>query len=215
MDTLLKHVPDQIIPGSPEYYTNLFYQPDSLMDYAVLKIAVNKSYPELVDAYSKTVQRHNESLRGNVFYNSGFDLLMPEAVSLSNSNNLSNTTESKFLDLQVKCEMLHCKLFLQNGATHPIAGMSQQSPFYLYPRSSISKSPLMLANHTGIIDAGYRGNLIAAVRVLGDDVCEVDKHNRLFQICHPSLCPVYVVMVNEYDLSSTTRGAGGFGSTGK
>lgn len=209
MDTLLKHIPDQIVPGSPEYYTNMFYQPDSLMDYAVLKIAVNKSYPDLVQAYSNAIQKHNDSLRGNVFYNSGFDLLMPESLSLE------NTINAKFLDLQVKCEMLHCKLFLQNGATHPIAGMSQQSPFYLYPRSSISKSPLMLANHTGIIDTGYRGNIIAAVRVLGDNVCEVDKHNRLFQICHPSLCPVYVVMVNDSELSSTERGAGGFGSTGR
>ena len=32
------------------------------------------------------------------------------------------------------------------------------------PRSSIAKTPLMLANSVGIIDAGYRGNLIAAVK---------------------------------------------------
>ena len=34
--------------------------------------------------------------------------------------------------------------------------------YYLYPRSSISKTPLILANSVGIIDSGYRGNIKAA-----------------------------------------------------
>ena len=37
--------------------------------------------------------------------------------------------------------------------------------YYLYPRSSISKTPLRLANSVGIIDAGYRGNIMAKVGV--------------------------------------------------
>jgi len=73
---------------------------------------------------------------------------------------------------------------------------------------------LMLANHTGIIDSGYRGNLIAALRLLSDRPYVVDKHTRLLQICHPQLCAVYVVMVDERELSTTARGDGGFGSTG-
>ena len=32
--------------------------------------------------------------------------------------------------------------------------------YYLYPRSSIVKTPLRLANSVGIIDAGYRGNIM-------------------------------------------------------
>lgn len=210
MDILLNHIPPKIVAGSSEHYTNMFYQPESLLDYAVLKLAVNPQNTELVQIYTNAVQKHNDSLRGNVFYNSGFDLFMPKDVEIQ-SNNFS----AVFLDLDVKCEMLHCRLFLQNDASHPIAGMSTQSPFYLYPRSSISKTPLMLANHTGIIDTGYRGNIIAAVRHLGNQSYTVEKGSRLFQLCHPTLCPVYVVMVNESELSSTERGAGGFGSTGK
>ena len=77
----------------------------------------------------------------------------------------------------------------------------------------------MLANHTGIIDAGYRGSLIGAFRWLrGESTSQeayvVEKNTRLVQICHPTLCPIYVVMVDENELSSTERGAGGFGSTG-
>ena len=86
----------------------------------------------------------------------------------------------------------------------------------------MSKTPLMLANHTGIIDAGYRGNLIGAVRWLKDSENNnvnnpeyiLERHTRLLQICHPTLCPVFVYLVEEHDLTTTERGAGGFGSTG-
>ena len=76
----------------------------------------------------------------------------------------------------------------------------------------------MLANHTGIIDYGYRGSLIAALRLLPFDnvnTYTIEKNSRIMQICHPSLCPVFVVECSESDLSSTERGGGGFGSTGK
>ena len=82
------------------------------------------------------------------------------------------------------------------------------------------KTPLMLANHTGIIDSGYRGFVKGAFRhlnsVSNEQPYHVDKHTRLLQICHPSLCPVLVTIVeNESDLSDSSRGEGGFGSTGK
>jgi len=38
--------------------------------------------------------------------------------------------------------------------------------FEVYPRSSISPLPFMLANSAGIIDESYRGELIVAIRVL-------------------------------------------------
>jgi dUTPase len=73
----------------------------------------------------------------------------------------------------------------------------------------------MLANHVGIIDSGYRGNLIGAFRcLLPDKNYIVEQFTRLLQVCHPSLCPIYVVLVEESDLVDTERGAGGFGSTG-
>lgn len=76
----------------------------------------------------------------------------------------------------------------------------------------------MLANHTGIIDSGYRGNLIGAFRALqlpNDNAFTVVKHTRLLQLCHTNLLPIYVVLVEERDLSTSERGDGGFGSTGK
>lgn len=83
--------------------------------------------------------------------------------------------------------------------------------FYMLPRSSISRTPLRLANSVGLIDAGYRGPLIAAV---GGEY-SVSEHERLFQIVTPDLLPWDdVKIVATIPGGPTLRGAGGFGSTG-
>jgi dUTP pyrophosphatase len=93
------------------------------------------------------------------------------------------------------------------------------SCYYLYPRSSIYKTPLRMANETGIIDSGYRGS------IMGMFDCKVGenynnwaakKYDRITQICAPGLIPIIVNIVdNAHELSETTsRGTGGFGSTG-
>lgn len=83
--------------------------------------------------------------------------------------------------------------------------------YYLYPRSSLANTPLMLANSVGIIDAGYRGEIKAAFRnFFGVHV--VSPGTRLVQLCAPGLQPIKVKLVTE--LNTTERGSGGFGSTG-
>lgn len=100
--------------------------------------------------------------------------------------------------------------------------------FYLYPRSSISKTRMRLANSLGIIDAGYRGDLIAAVDTIGlfgstdiwhiwkETLSPIKKYDRYFQVCAPDLSPFLVHIVEtESELGApTARGTGGFGSTG-
>jgi dUTP pyrophosphatase len=96
--------------------------------------------------------------------------------------------------------------------------------FYVHPRSSLSKTPLRLANSTGIIDAGYRGHLIGMLDCLfNDPSCDAkfdyyaEAYTRLLQICGPNLMPIYVKIVNSVEElgPSTSRGDGAFGSTGK
>jgi len=92
-------------------------------------------------------------------------------------------------------------------------------PYLLMPRSSIAKTPLRLCNSVGLIDAGYRGSLVGAFRWLKPDnettTQYIDNENtRLLQICHPSLCPIYVTLSEGDELSTSLRGTGGFGSTG-
>ena len=84
--------------------------------------------------------------------------------------------------------------------------------YYLYPRSSISKTPLRLANSVGIIDNTYRGHIMAKVDNISDAPFTVKRGERLFQLCHPSLLPLHVEFVSAVN-TATSRGAGGFGST--
>ena len=85
--------------------------------------------------------------------------------------------------------------------------------FMLVPRSSISKTPLRMSNSIGIIDSGYRGEIMAAVDNISNEDYMITPGQRLFQIVHPTLYPFNVDVVEE--LSETERGDGGFGSTGK
>ena len=75
-----------------------------------------------------------------------------------------------------------------------------------------ANTPLRLANSVGIIDAGYRGNIIGIVDNLSDEDFVIEQNTRLFQICSPSLSSISFSVVNV--LSDTSRGTGGLGSTG-
>lgn len=82
----------------------------------------------------------------------------------------------------------------------------------LYARSSLSKTPLIMGNHVGIIDYGYRGEIMAAVKNLSSEPYTVESGVRLFQLCLPHRQPFKVEIVEV--LNDTVRGEGGFGSTG-
>jgi deoxyuridine 5'-triphosphate nucleotidohydrolase len=87
------------------------------------------------------------------------------------------------------------------------------SHFYVYPRSSIYKSGLMMANSTGIIDKSYRGELKAPVWSMTGS-SHVQRGDRLFQIVAPDMGWIRHVRLVD-SLSQTSRGDGGFGSTGR
>ena len=70
-----------------------------------------------------------------------------------------------------------------------------------------------MANSIGVIDSGYRGELMVPVDNPTDDDYMIKPGERLFQIILPNLEEFEVEIVDE--LSETERGDGGFGSTGK
>ena len=88
----------------------------------------------------------------------------------------------------------------------------EKRPYLLMPRSSISKTPLRLCNSVGLIDAGYRGEIMAAVDNIKQEDYTIHSGQRLFQIVAMDGSSLSFELVDE--LSSTPRGAGGFGSTG-
>ena len=183
-------------------------------DYAVLKIWIdvadsNGNHPvEDVDAwrelYRTHIEAHNEHVRSGLCHaNSGFDVFFPNDVFVPSIESACST----MIPLNIKATMY--THFGQKKEDCPTA-------FYLMPRSSISKTPLMLANQMGLIDRGYRGTLIAAVRNLlpGNMTYAIEKHTRLFQLVHPCALPILVELVYAPE-EMTARGSGGFGSTGK
>lgn len=179
---------EQLIKSCPDFqrYENI----------AILLISTTNN--ELLKEYKPRIDNHNNSILNNNFADSGFDLLVPDSIIFDKK------IETTFIDFEIKCEMITLNTKTNNY---------NNNAYYMYPRSSLSKTPLMLANHTGIIDSGYRGNLKGAFRSLMIDY-NVVKNTRLLQICHPSLYPIYVIVVNETELSTSERGCGGFGSTG-
>jgi dUTP pyrophosphatase len=85
----------------------------------------------------------------------------------------------------------------------------------VFPRSSVRNTDLLMSNSVGVIDSGYRGEIMvtfnlkksleeAEIYVLGDRIAQL------------VIIPVPVIQYKEVDeLSETQRGIDGHGSTGK
>ncbi len=190
--------------SAPKYSMNMFIMHHSR--------TCDIKHLQIVEMYKDKVYAHNKNVLESEFSDAGFDLFTPYDYSAHlfgyNENRISPTTFCA--KLGVKCAMK------KNHKNAPTG-------YYLYPRSSIAKTPFRLANSVGIIDAGYRGELMAVIDnidYLNNDtkVCihrHIPQYARLFQICSPTLEPFTVHIVNsEEELGNTERGSGGFGSTG-
>jgi dUTP diphosphatase len=82
------------------------------------------------------------------------------------------------------------------------------------PRSGLaSKHGLTLANAPGLIDAGYRGEVVCAVVNLdGSDAVRIAKGDRIAQLVIVAIPEVKSTWAEK--LPPSNRGTGGFGSTG-
>ena len=80
----------------------------------------------------------------------------------------------------------------------------------LFPRSSITKTGLRLANAVGVIDSGYRGEVILKFDKKGDHEYKIgDRVGQLMLTLAPS-----IQFVEVKSLPGSDRGSGGFGSSG-
>ena len=128
-------------------------------------------------------QNHGHFHKGDA----GLDLYVLEDIKF-------NAGETKAIKLGISCE--------------PEDGRA----YYLFPRSSISKTPLRMANSIGLIDGGYRGEIMAVCDNIKSEDYIVEKGQRLFQLVATDSSIIEYELVE--DLNMTTRGTGGFGSTG-
>jgi len=199
----------------------------------VIKIFVDTDDNTLKDLYYNAAHNHNARLLNNaVHIDAGFDLFAP-GNDPQNAEIYGDflpffgpgwheTSPVNKLDFKICCA---AKMFLNSGKNY-------NTGYYMYPRSSLSKTQLRLANSTGIIDAGYRGHLMSMFDVVNiptsyknnSESAPVDrapdyfgkKYERYIQICAPGLAPIIVEIVRTKEElgEETVRGAGGFGSTG-
>ena len=83
----------------------------------------------------------------------------------------------------------------------------------ILPRSSMgAKTPLRLSNSVGLIDSGYRGEIMAMYDNISDEYYTINNGDRIAQML---VMPSYRFLPKVVDtLTDSDRGEGGFGSSG-
>jgi dUTP pyrophosphatase len=142
-----------------------------------------------IDSNDKNIIKHYSSFKYNNDGNSSIDLINDKISVLP--------FEIGTLDYKIKCEMIDIE-------------SNKYISYLLVPRSSISKTTFQMPNSIGIIDATYRGNILANIRNINMNE-QVLNQGSYFKIIAPDLKPIKVNIVNE--LSITYRDNKGFGST--
>jgi len=180
---------------------------DTYDKYMYLKLYIDDTN-DLKNRYIDAALNHNNKILNpdNQCLDAGFDLFNPTRRTFT-TNQMNSV--NKF-DHNIVCS---AQMITDSNKVY-------NTGYYMYPRSSISKTKLRLANATGIIDSGYRGHLMGMfdlINLFGNEEYAVEKYDRLLQICAPGLVPIVVEVVNTIEElgSQTERGAGGFGSTGR
>ena len=127
------------------------------------------------------------------------------------------TGGSAGLDL---CACIDAPLTLGSGETALIpTGVAIALPTaeygaFVFPRSGIAiKHGIGLLNSVGVIDSDYRGEIMVGVINQVKESYTIEPGERIAQMVIMPVSTMPVVEVDELD--ETSRGAGGFGSTGK
>ena len=141
-------------------------------------------------------ESHSAAYKGD----SGIDLYFPRDITIK-------AKSTDIIDLEISCEMKEMNVVFTGVGQNFFVNKS----YYIYPRSSISKTPLRMANSVGIIDSGYRHTLKVAVDNTSETDYAIKRGDRLFQICSADLKEISVYLTDT--LSSSDRGSG-FGSSG-
>ena len=84
----------------------------------------------------------------------------------------------------------------------------------LVARSSLSKTGYMLANSVGIIDPGYTGTIKVPLIKVDQSAPDIELPARVAQLILKPYTVSHGYNANEENLVETSRGGGGFGSTG-
>lgn len=81
----------------------------------------------------------------------------------------------------------------------------------IFNRSSQGKRGISIPHSVGVIDSDYRGNLLVLLRNNSEDPYIINVGDRVAQLV---VIPVSLPTFTEFNWDDTSRGTGGFGSTG-
>ena len=82
------------------------------------------------------------------------------------------------------------------------------------PRSGLAlRHGITVLNSPGTIDSDYRGEVMVLLANLGDRACVIRRGERIAQLVIQRV--EQAVLVEAQEAAATSRGAGGFGSTGR
>ena len=188
-------------------------------EYTILYVEICNKYDSLLkQEYEIALNQNNERVKSK-YPDAGFDIFTPNPKNLK-----IKAHETNLINMGIKCACYKIKTTSGKHKTklpkykyiNTILKSNkniESQPFYIYSRSSIWKTPFRLSNKVGVIDSGYRGYLYTAVDNISNTEASLEPTNRYFQICMPNLKPFYVVLVDKI-IDDTSRGDGGFGSTG-
>lgn len=112
-------------------------------------------------------------------------------------------------------EKLHCHVYGTGIAVEIPDGYVG----YIFPRSSNRKTESYLTNHVGVIDSGYRGEIMASFKTRDFKEGEIQQLYKPYEvgdkIAQLIIMPYPKIEFAEVaELSSSDRGEGGHGSTG-
>jgi len=131
--------------------------------------------------------------------------------------NVTASSENAGVDVYVPADVVFApgeRKFVGMGTSAAVIEGDDCAPFWLLPRSSLSKTGLMIMNSVGVIDKGYRGELIAALWNTLDKEVVVKKGDRLVQVVSRDMTSFSTVQLVDA-LPVSVRGNGGFGSSGR
>jgi dUTP pyrophosphatase len=142
--------------------------------------------------YSAEIAEWYQQTRISHEGDSGYDLYMATEVTIK-------AGESKIIELGI------------NATAYDAQG--KNISWIILPRSSIMKTPLRMSNSIGLIDAGYRGQILVGLDNIKNYDYTIKRKDKLIQVIFPNLEPFKIEL--KEDLTTTSRGSGGIGSTGR
>lgn len=142
--------------------------------------------------------------------NAGVDLYVPTKI-------IFEPGEKKLVSMGVRAVMVHSGEYKNYREMQDISGnnvKSQTLHYWMLPRSSISKTGLMMLNSVGVIDKSYRGELMAFLWNTRTTPVVIEAGNRLVQIVAGDMSDITSMRLMD-SFPTSARGEGGFGSSGR